>query len=198
MDYKMPPLYYDTFALRDDKGSKTASLYWPWFQSPTSRASAVRNEPIRVTSCWNGIVVFNAAPFYANPPLSFRGIDDSLADLHLEGSECCLIHADNFLSSGMGVWLNPNVRVGYDVKAYRDVKEEYFISAFWAVAGAWVNRFMAWRVAFQTSLERRAVRDRLQRWEAETPEGERRRFEPGEHCLINEMQIMWSNGWKHL
>ncbi|RYP53294.1 hypothetical protein DL768_001651 [Monosporascus sp. mg162] len=198
MDYKSPPLYYDTFALRDDIGLKTASPHWPWFQSPSSRASALRNEPIQVTSCWNGVVVFDAAPFYADPPLQFRGVDDSLADLHLEASECCLIHADNYLAPAKGVWLNPNVRVGYDVAAYAVVRTDRFPSAFWTVVGAWANRFNGWLAGFQSSLEARTVQKRLEQWQAETPSGEFPRYEPGYACLINEMQIMWSNGWKHL
>lgn len=207
MDYKSPPLYYDTFALRDDLGLKTASLHWPWFQSPRARESAWRGEPIRVSSCWNGIVAFDAAPFYGDnqttqPPLRFRGIDDSLADLHLEGSECCLIHADNYLAAERGVWLNPSVRVGYDVAAYRAVRRSAgsgrFPGPFWAVVGAWVNRVNRWHFSLQVSLEARTVQGRLERWAAETPRGEFPRYEPGQACLINEMQIMWSNGWKHL
>ncbi|RYO80209.1 hypothetical protein DL766_009329 [Monosporascus sp. MC13-8B] len=198
MDYKSPPLYYDTFALRDDMGLKTASLHWPWFQSPSSRASALRNEPVRVTSCWNGAVVFDAAPFYTDPPLQFRGVDDSLADLHLEGSECCLVHADNYLAPAKGVWLNPNVRVGYDLAAYAAVRTDRFPGAFWAVVGAWANRSNRWLAGLQSSLEARTVQRRLVQWQAETPSGELPRYEPGYACLINEMQIMWSNGWKHL
>lgn len=198
MDYKVSPLYYDTFALRDDLGLKTISLYWPWFQSPTARAEAELNAPIRVTSCWNGIVAFDAAPFHANPPLQFRGIDDSLADLHLEGSECCLIHADNYLTTERGIWLNPNVRVAYGVNAYYQIRTNRFPNPFWAVVGAWVNRFMGWRIAVQSQLENRVVRSRLEQWKLETPDGDLPRYEPGEACLINEMQIMWSNGWKHL
>ncbi|KAI1414728.1 glycosyltransferase family 69 protein [Hypoxylon sp. FL1857] len=198
MDYKVSPLYYDTFALRDDLGLKTVSLHWPWFQSPTARAAALRNAPIRVTSCWNGIVAFDSAPFYANPPLQFRGIDDSLADLHLEGSECCLIHADNYLTSEKGVWLNPNVRVAYNVKAYNQIRTNRFPNPFWTVVGAWVNRINGWHVALQSRLENRVVQSRLEQWKLETPDGDLPRYEPGEACLINEMQIMWSNGWKHL
>jgi hypothetical protein len=198
MDYKVAPLYYDTFALRDDMGLKTISQYWPWFQSPTSRAAAEKNAPVRVMSCWNGIVAFDSAPFYADSPLQFRGIDDSLADYHLEGSECCLIHADNYLSEEKGVWLNPNVRVGYSVDAYRWIRRNHFPSPMWAVIGAWVNRVKASRVAIQTQLEARLVAKRLEQWQADTPEGEAERYEPGAACLINEMQIMWANGWKHL
>ncbi|KAI1332526.1 glycosyltransferase family 69 protein [Xylariaceae sp. FL0255] len=198
IDYKAVPFYYDTFALRDDMGLKTMSQYWPWFQSPTSRAQAEQNEPIRVTSCWNGIVVFDAAPFYSNPPLRFRGIDDSLADFHLEGSECCLIHADNPLALSKGVWLNPNVRVGYSVHAYNKAKKNHFPSAFWAIIGAWANRITSGQVAIQTQLEMRVIAKRLEQWRTETPVGQPTRYEPGAACLINEMQIMWKNGWKHL
>ncbi|TRX96728.1 hypothetical protein FHL15_002394 [Xylaria flabelliformis] len=198
MDYKHAPLYYDTFALRDDMGLKTISEYWPWFQSPTSRAAAEKNAPIRVKSCWNGVVVFDSAPFYAHPQLKFRGIDDSLADLHLEGSECCLIHADNYLSLEKGVWLNPNVRVGYSIDAYRQVQKNHFPSAFWTVLGAWINRIKSGRMTIQSQLESRIVTKRIEQWKAETPKGDAPRNEPGAACLINEMQIMWENGWKHL
>lgn len=222
MDYKEPPLYYDTFALRDDLGLKTASLHWPWFQSPTARDSALRGEPVRVASCWNGVVVFDAAPFYSTgatttPPLLFRGIDDSLADFHLEGSECCLIHADNPLTAQKGVWLNPGVRVGYDAAAYRAVRatathsdETMAVSAvtaapgrrypgtFWTIVGAWSNRLSRWHAGVQSSIEARTVRGRIDQWRAETPAAAELRHEPGEACLINEMQIMWSNGWMHL
>lgn len=200
MDFKTYPYYYDTFALRDDLGMKTASYHWPWFVSPAARASAQRGEPVKVESCWNGMVLFDSAPFYADPPLRFRGIDDSLADLHLEGSECCLIHADNVLSRDpdRGVWLNPNVRVGYDVSAYRAVKGGRFPGLVATVVGGWVDRWMRFKGPIQQKLELAGVQKKLDQWRSETPNGELTRTEPGVVCLINEMQIMWQNGWKHL
>lgn len=44
-------------------------------------------------------------------------IQDSLAEFYLEGSECCLIHADNSYSPQSGVWLKPRLRAGYDKAA---------------------------------------------------------------------------------
>ncbi|KAL1879131.1 hypothetical protein VTK73DRAFT_7250 [Phialemonium thermophilum] len=200
MDFKVYPYYYDTFALRDDLGRKTASYYWPWFMSDSSRASVRHGDPVKVFSCWNGMVVFDAEPFYSEPPLRFRGVDDSLADLHLEASECCLIHADNVLTSepDKGVWLNPNVRVAYSVPTYRQVKRDRFPGAVAAVFGAWANRWSRAKGVMQYSLETQTVRTRLNKWKAETPPGELTRMEVGEPCLINEMQIMWQNGWRHL
>jgi hypothetical protein len=198
MDFTLYPYYYDTFALRDDRGDKTASYYWPWFHSPTSRAAALANEPIPVQSCWNGAVAFQSAPFYAEPGLKFRGVDDSLADLHLEASECCLIHPDNYLTKEKGVWLNPNVRVGYNIPVYKTTKPDRFPTPRAAVMGAWANRFLRWHGGLQVSLEKWTVQGRLKQWVEETPEGDLPRYEPGEVCLINEAQVMWENGWKHL
>lgn len=199
MDFKEYPYYYDTFALRDDAGRKTASQHFPWFDSRRARSAARRGQPVEVFSCWNGMVVFDAAPFYADPPLRFRGVDDSLADLHVEGSECCLVHADNPLSRAEGVWLNPNVRVGYSVAAYRQVAGPRFPpAAAEAVVGAWLNRWSRLWTGVQSSLENWTIRSRLKRWRKGTPPGEPQRVEAGEPCLINEMQIMWKNGWRHL
>ncbi|KAI8306793.1 Alpha-1,3-mannosyltransferase CMT1 [Colletotrichum sp. SAR11_240] len=197
MDFILWPYYYDTFALRDDAGLKTASWYWPWFHSPRARASAEAMEPVEVKSCWNGMVVFDAAPFY-DGGLRFRGVEDSLAAMHLEGSECCLIHADNPLGREKGVWLNPNVRVGYNEKVFEETKMDRFPTAWAAVVGFWANRYLRVRNGIQLTLERWAVKKKLRQWVDETPPSELPRSEPGELCLINEMQIMWENGWKHV
>ncbi|KAI8205741.1 Alpha-1,3-mannosyltransferase CMT1 [Colletotrichum sp. SAR 10_77] len=197
MDFILWPYYYDTFALRDDAGLKTASWYWPWFHSPRARASAEAMEPVEVKSCWNGMVVFDAAPFY-DEGLRFRGVEDSLAAMHLEGSECCLIHADNPLSREKGVWLNPNVRVGYNEKVFEQTKMDRFPTPWAAVVGFWANRYLRVRNGIQLTLERWAVEKKLRQWADETPPSELPRSEPGEMCLINEMQIMWENGWKHI
>ncbi|KAJ1331099.1 Cryptococcal mannosyltransferase 1 [Microdochium nivale] len=216
MDFKTPPFYYDTFALRDDLGYKSTSLYWPWFQSGRARRAVWRSEPVRVKSCWNGIVVFDAEPFYGQPsplysstgvaragstgkePLIFRGVPDSLADMHLEGSECCLIHADNHLSAEKGVWLNPNVRVGYSAEAYRQVRADAFPTAAESMKGTWTNRMLHLRMRIQEGLEGSTVRKRIRQWQKTAAAGEARREEPGDFCLINEMQIMYENGWKHI
>lgn len=203
MDYKYSSQYYDTFALRDALGQKTASNFWPWFLDPTSREAAQRSESVRVESCWNGMVLFDAAPFYGDAPLRFRAISDSLADFHLEGSECCLIHADNPLSAreGKGVWLNPNVRVGYSAATYnavQGIQDATFPGPFTTITGAWSYRWLRWRTPLQYHLEGTSVVKRVRKWQNATPRGEILREEPGVNCLINEKQIMWMNGWRHL
>lgn len=141
----------------------------------------------------------NAAPFYAETnPLRFRGIPDSLATSHLEGSECCLIHTDNALSSSKGVWLNPNVRVGYNSHAYdlvnpRDGKAaNAWVGTATVLHGSWENRVLRWLTT--TWFEDSTVRRRVGKWRDEGGERE----ETGVACLINEMQVLVANGWAHV
>lgn len=133
------------------------------------------------------------SPFYGDPPLTFRGIPDSLATSHLEGSECCLIHADNPLSSTRGVWLNPNVRVGYDPAAYAAVNptESSWLSSLSIVAGLWKNRLLRWFTS--PRFAERTVEKRLSRWEMQSSGN----MEPGLFCLADEMQVLRDDGWAH-
>ena len=196
MDYSHPPAYYDTFALRDISGSEAVTSTFPYFRSRLSRDPMVAGQPVPVQSCWNGIVAFDAAPFVSpSSPLTFRGTPDTLATLHLEASECCLLHVDNPLTPSKGVYLNPAVRVGYSPSAYSAVHS----SAPWpplgeAWRGTWWNRIMRW--SSTEWLKKRAVRRRVERWKREG-EGETR-FEAGEGCLVNEMQVLIENGWAHV
>jgi hypothetical protein len=149
-------------------------------------------------------VFMEAAPFYANFPLRFRGIPDSLAKHHLEASECCLIHADNPLSLTQGVWLNPNVRVGYNGPAYEAVNPARgsWLSSSEIFVGLWKARI--WRWVTTTYFKDSVVDRRLRAWEKESNtrywenKPNPRHYEPGRHCLINEMQVLVANGWAHV
>ena len=139
------------------------------------------------------LVIFDSSPFYSASPLRFRGIADSLATHHFEGSECCLIHADNPQSTRKGVWLNPSVRVGYDLEAYATVHTlEPWPSLHDRIVGIWRNRVRRWVTTVW--LKEWYVRNGLRTW---IEEG-RNRHEPGIYCLINEMQVLIHNGWAHV
>ncbi|KAF2803319.1 glycosyltransferase family 69 protein [Mytilinidion resinicola] len=200
IDFSKPPIYYDTFALRDISGAKTLTQTWPYFLSGVSQQALRLNDPIPVQSCWNGMVAMDAKPFYNDTPLRFRGIPDSLAELHLEGSECCLVHADNPLSAAKGVFLNPNVRVGYSADAYYAVNAPIqWPSPQERFRGIWKLR-LVWLLGMpQRIIENVVVASRLKRWQAQKTTGGIANKENGTHCLINEMQVLVGNdGWKHL
>lgn len=133
-----------------------------------------------------------AEPFVSSTKLRFRAVSDTLALQHLEGSECCLIHADNPLSKTMGVYVNPRVRVGYNVDAYYATHPDTTWVSTWNIfRGLWVNRIKRWT---SITFESWVVRSRVRRWEKENAGN----HEPGEFCLINEMQVLVENGWAHV
>lgn len=140
-------------------------------------------------------VAMPADPFVSSSQLKFRAVTDSLAAHHVEGSECCLIHADNPLTKTRGVFLNPRVRVGYNPTAYEATHptgpSASWLSTWDVWSGLWANRLRRWT---SFSLEPWAVGKRVRRWERE---GLGRR-EPGEFCLIDEMQVLADNGWAHV
>ena len=152
--------------------------------------SLLNKRPFKATNCSS--VVMDAAPFYGDN-LTFRGIADSLAATHVEGSECCLIHTDNPLSQTKGVWLNPRVRVGYSGEAYDAVNAKSpWLSDFEILRGSWENRLSRWFTT--TWFKTRIVNCRLSAWRKQDPAHE----EIGTSCLINEMQVLVANGWAHL
>ncbi|KAH6670486.1 glycosyltransferase family 69 protein [Halenospora varia] len=247
-------IYYDTFALRDSNGLKTATGTYPYFISPTSLNALLKLQPVPVQSCWNGIIAFDASPFYPTtiskprisdgkaqdteilPPLKFRGVSDSLAQEHIEGSECCLIHADNPLRPSKGVYLNPNVRVSYNATTYVKVNPQGPIPSLvlhdpeviadlakerkqgkgrrrgawpeWGemVGGMWRVRMVRWGVRGRVWSENRIVQGRVRAWEqkwrgigdSEVEGNGEEKIENGKECLVNEMQVLYGNGWKHI
>ncbi|CAF9937791.1 hypothetical protein IMSHALPRED_000546 [Imshaugia aleurites] len=193
LDFAKSPRYYDTFALRDSDGHEAVTSTFPYFRSKASRNAIISGHPVPVQSCWNGIVAFDAAPFYDPNHLQFRGVPDSLALHHVEGSECCLIHVDNPLTQSHGVWLNPNVRVGYSPEAYAAIKSaSAWPSMGQSLVGVWSNRF--WRRTTSTKIKSLRINGRLKSW----TKGGADRSERGKFCLINEMQVLIENGWAHV
>lgn len=203
LDFSRPPALYDTFALRDAEGHAPLMLTWPYFRSRASRHAVQRAQPVPVQSCWNGMVVMDAKPFYnKTAPLHFRGLPDSLAEAHLEASECCLVHADNNNnnngsssgSSSKGVWLNTNVRVGYTGAAFAGVHPVGvpWVSTRAVVTGLWKNRLLRWFSV--TWFKERIVDVRMRSWQAKDAQNK----ETGLHCIVNEMQVLAANGWAHV
>ncbi|KAG9245556.1 glycosyltransferase family 69 protein [Calycina marina] len=197
--------YYDTFALRDSNGHKTATHFFPFFHNSASLEAMRANTAIPVKSCWNGMTVFDAAPFYGANGLRFRGVEDSLAAMHVEGSECCLIHADNPLRDTYGVFANPSVRVSYNISTYEILNpsqgERIWPHTWDMVTGVWANRRARWFQWFVLHTEGAVIRRRLKKWEnggKKSEGGVAIRKENGVECLVNELQVLYYNGWQHV
>jgi hypothetical protein len=188
LDFFESTKFYDTFALRDASGRPAASLSYPFFAAGPSRDALLRRDPVPVRSCWNGMVSFDAEPFLPPRSLRFRGVTDTLAGYHLEGSECCLIHYDNRKKrGGKGVWLNPDVRVAYRKKGWDLVNGGANWPGTWEVVRGWGVRVVADVLGLPWSSWK--VKRRVMKWGS---------TEPGLDCLVDEMQVTVENGWKHL
>lgn len=176
--------------MRDSEGEEPLMLSWPFFRSRKSRRALKKYEPIPATSCWNGMAVFDASAFYEQG-LRFRGVPDSLAAHHVEGSECCIIHADS-ASPANGVWVNPRVRVAYDQAAYENINARGMLSILYLASGSWLNRILRWSTT--TWFKRRVVQGRIDGWKRRDASY----AEAAGFCLVNEMQVLIANGWAHL
>jgi len=145
------------------------------------------------------MVVFDSAPFY-DDGLRFRGTEDSLAKEHLEGSECCFIHSDNGMREEKGVWLNPNVRVAYKPDVYEVVGwgKGGWPGRWEMLKGTWTGRWVQWVGGIGRWSEDRVTGRRVEKWIREGRAIGEEREEVGRECLINEMQVLFENGWKHV
>lgn len=218
IDFHLPPAFYDTFAVRDIEGSGPVMSTFPYFRAKETRQALLQGYPARVTSCWNGMLVVDAAPYYdqvdssgshgteIQPGLRFRGIPDALALKDLEASECCLIHAD-LIASGRahkGIFLNPSVRSGYTVDAYKythRLSDGGFVSRLQYITGVWKSRFARWKVDGTTSSagqNMRQIHRLIRQWQDEGAQLGEDRVEVGAYCTIREMHILIWNGWKHV
>jgi hypothetical protein len=210
--------YYDTFAVRDIDGNPTLTTHYPYFRPSTSLSSFQSGSPAKVRSCWNGMVLMNSTPFTSSLPstlptpqsptdlgLPFRGIPDSLASKHLEGSECCLIHADLAATNPhhSGIYLNPAVRVGYTIEAYNSTHfgahEDTFLSPTQYALATWRHR-LATYLAPTAKKQLRSIHKRVDQWlkDPGTLSERSRELGQGEMCLIDEMHLLIWNGWKHV
>jgi hypothetical protein len=118
------------------------------------------------------------------------------------------------LTEEKGVWVNPNVRVAYNATTYAAVNHGVEVKAdvgdfvdgvkggdgrpwpskgerFW---GTWANRVQRWTGWIREWSEGRVVRKRVGKWARQ----EVGRKEDGVECLVNEMQVMFDNGWQHV
>lgn len=134
-----------------------------------------------------------AEPFISSQPLRFRGIPDSLASYHLEGSECCLIHMDNPISHQKQTYVNPHVLVGYSSEAYIAAHPQGLLLSPWQIFIAlWENRIRRW--ATSQLLKKWRVQKHVKKWKTINADYKER----DETCIINEMQVLVEGGWNHV
>ncbi|KAL5337563.1 cryptococcal mannosyltransferase 1-domain-containing protein [Aspergillus crustosus] len=177
-DILNPPSYLDAFALRDVDGYEHIMQKWPFFRASTSRDAMKSMLPVPVRSCWGEMVFMHAEAFYSTRPIRFREVPEGLAVKQIAASECCLIHADNLLSKRRGVFLNPFVRIGDQVREYSaSHPDSHWLSTWEIFESIWENRLRRW--FSPPFLQGWASYRRLAEWKAEDDKNK----ETGDYCL---------------
>ncbi|PJF17491.1 hypothetical protein PSACC_02694 [Paramicrosporidium saccamoebae] len=99
--------FYDSWVTRDLTGSEIRPSF-PYFNDATAKEQQRHGKPVRVFSCWNGVAVLQAEPFFKK--VAFRTSSAS----QIYHSECFWICYDFWKAGYNRVLINPNVNVAYN------------------------------------------------------------------------------------
>ena len=127
----MYPYFYDRWVSIDLDGTGM-SKYFPYFTNKEGQDLLINHKPIRIFSCWNGIIAFKADPL-KNKAIQFRlrynytfpiAQTKNLVRTYYE-SECTYFNIDLHSLGFTKRFINPDVRVSYDYKYL--FRAKYFI-----------------------------------------------------------------------
>ena len=124
--------FYDTWVSIDLNGNSLRHGF-PYFINKEAQDLVINHKPIRVFSCWNGIIIFNALPL-KDKKIQFRYEKDynrtvkyginSDQQFSYE-SECTYFHIDLHELGFTKKFINPDVRFAYSYHYYRKKKKAY-------------------------------------------------------------------------
>jgi len=121
--------------------------YFPFFINKEAQDLVVNHKPIRVFSCWNGVIAFKASPL-KNKSIRFRHKVNYTQPLHnlnnpardYYESECTYFNIDLFSAGYTKKFINPDVRVTYKHEYFFHSK--YFIPSLKSIFGYFVLYFI--------------------------------------------------------
>ena len=125
-------VFYDSWVSIDLSGYSLLHEF-PYFANKEAQDLFFNHRPIRVFSCWNGVIVFNAAPL-KDKKIQFRYENNqdrepkhrlySDQQYNFE-SECTYFHIDLHTLGYTKKFINPDVRVSYLYEFYNMKKNLY-------------------------------------------------------------------------
>lgn len=123
--------FYDRWVSIDLDGNGM-SKYFPYFINKESQDLVINHKPIRIFSCWNGIIAFKALPL-KDKKVKFRlRYNYTFPKCELKNSirayfesECTYFNIDFHSLGYTKRFINPDVRVSYEYKYL--FKAKYFI-----------------------------------------------------------------------
>jgi len=126
--------FYDRWVSIDLDGNSLLKNF-PFIVNKEAQDQILNHKPFRVFSCWNGVIVFTAAPL-KNKTLQFRYTKknekkkykiNNCQKVKYE-SECTYFHIDLFNLGYSRKFINPDVRVAYKYQYY--FKRKYYYPFF--------------------------------------------------------------------
>lgn len=167
--------FYDTWVSYDLNGNCLRHGY-PYFFNSEAQEQVINLKPVRVFSCWNGLMVFTAAPL-KNKQLQFRvenytSIKKYSLNCYQQNSyesECTYIHIDMETLGYTKRMINPDVKFAYQYNYYYYTRYigqwTYNIMYYFYF---YFTRFKEERNKFMSNLKDKSVRlgfgSRLERW----------------------------------
>ena len=120
--------FYDSWVSIDLDGNGLNPNF-PYFKNKEAQDLVIYHKPVRVFSCWNGVIAFKASPL-KNKTVRFRHKENitlpkhrlNIPIKHYFDSECTYFHIDLFSLGYTKKFINPDVRVTYTHYRYSEAK----------------------------------------------------------------------------
>ena len=168
--------FYDRWVSNDLDGNSLRE-HFPYFVNKEAQDLVINHKPVRIFSCWNGVIAFKALPL-KDKKIQFRYklnnkrpiyTINNLARTFYE-SECTYFHIDLFSFGYNKKFINPDVRVTYEYKYY--LKRKYFYPSFVEIKSyftLYIQSFKEKRNKFMSNYKDKEVRfnKMVQNWYSE-------------------------------
>ncbi|PRP79024.1 hypothetical protein PROFUN_13185 [Planoprotostelium fungivorum] len=115
--------FYDTWVARDIEGNSLWTYMKepiPFNLHPPSKTRFEQRLPVQVYSCWNGMLIFDAAPFRESK-VTFRDADPKKGECR--ESEASRICKDFWIIGKGKVQMLPSISIAYKQKDYHERRE---------------------------------------------------------------------------
>lgn len=120
--------FYDSWVSIDLDGNGLTPRF-PFFLNKEAQDLVTYHKPIRVFSCWNGVIAFKASPL-KNKKIKFRYKSNitlpkyrlNIPIINYFDSECTYFHIDLFSLGYSKKFINPDVRVTYKNNGFFEAK----------------------------------------------------------------------------
>jgi len=138
--------FYDRWVSIDLEGDGLTK-YFPFFMNKEGQDLVINHKPIRVFSCWNGVIAFRALPlkdkkvqfrYKLNYTMPKYSLNNPAKDYY--ESECTFFNIDLFSLGYTKKFINPDVRVTYKHQYYFESK--YYIPSWKHILGYLILYFV--------------------------------------------------------